>query len=321
MISKTDRIKGVMAGMAVADALGVPHETGKPVPDTGPVLEGGGYGFAPAEWSDDTQQAICLLRGLRSPLPAAGVAVELLKWYSDPDVRDIGPTSGRVLGQVKSRLARKYLRGDIKSPELVAAMTQIAAEVRGTSNGSLMRTAPVGLLPGGRDAVAAMAYRISDLTHGGTYTGDAAVLWSLAVQYMVDRGWEGSTLKHSESLREVLEAGLPYIPQGRREFWRSAVSEALDTADIRRFRSNSSAVGAFKAALWAVSHALDYESIVKLAVAIGGDTDTVAAIAGGLAGAMYGASTIPDEWYRQVHGWPGLKVADLEQLALELAGE
>ena len=41
------------------------------------------------------------------------------------------------------------------------------------------------------------------------------------------------------------------------------------------------------------------------AVRGGGDTDTVAAIAGGLLGAVYGASAVPAEWRRVLHGWPG----------------
>ena len=47
----------------------------------------------------------------------------------------------------------------------------------------------------------------------------------------------------------------------------------------------------------------------------GGDTDTVAAIAGGLLGAVYGASAVPAEWRRVLHGWPGLRTRDLVELA------
>ena len=51
------------------------------------------------------------------------------------------------------------------------------------------------------------------------------------------------------------------------------------------------------------------------AVRGGGDTDTVAAIAGGLLGAAYGASAVPAEWRRVLHGWPGLRTRDLVDLA------
>jgi ADP-ribosyl-[dinitrogen reductase] hydrolase len=52
------------------------------------------------------------------------------------------------------------------------------------------------------------------------------------------------------------------------------------------------------------------------AVRIGNDTDTVAAIAGQLLGACWGASAIPAEWRQHLHGWPGLREPDLVRLAV-----
>ena len=52
----------------------------------------------------------------------------------------------------------------------------------------------------------------------------------------------------------------------------------------------------------------------------GDDTDTVAAIAGALAGALWGATAVPAEWRQAVHGWPGLHADDLTDLALSTAG-
>ena len=54
------------------------------------------------------------------------------------------------------------------------------------------------------------------------------------------------------------------------------------------------------------------------AVRGGGDTDTVAAIAGGLLGAAHGASVVPAEWRRLLHGWPGLGTRDLVALATRI---
>ena len=47
----------------------------------------------------------------------------------------------------------------------------------------------------------------------------------------------------------------------------------------------------------------------------GDDTDTVAAIAGALLGAVHGASSLPEEWLGLLHGWPGLRADDLRDLA------
>lgn len=53
---------------------------------------------------------------------------------------------------------------------------------------------------------------------------------------------------------------------------------------------------------------------LEAAIRGGGDTDTVAAIAGSLAGAVYGTSALPDEWREKTCGWPGLRAADLEDM-------
>ena len=50
----------------------------------------------------------------------------------------------------------------------------------------------------------------------------------------------------------------------------------------------------------------------------GRDADTVAAIAGGLVGAAFGASAVPGEWRSAVHGWPGYNAADLLRLGCEI---
>jgi ADP-ribosyl-[dinitrogen reductase] hydrolase len=59
-----------------------------------------------------------------------------------------------------------------------------------------------------------------------------------------------------------------------------------------------------------LQHALD------AAVRIGHDTDTVAAIAGMVLGARWGASAVPARWREMLHGWPGLHADDLSRLAL-----
>ncbi len=62
------------------------------------------------------------------------------------------------------------------------------------------------------------------------------------------------------------------------------------------------------------------EAALRTAVGIGNDTDTVAAIAGGLLGATHGASAVPPSWRQVLHGWPGYRAADLARLALMAAG-
>ena len=65
--------------------------------------------------------------------------------------------------------------------------------------------------------------------------------------------------------------------------------------------------------------AAPFERTLHAALRIGHDTDTVAAIAGALAGAVWGASVIPERWLAPLHGWPGLNAEELKDLATRAA--
>jgi ADP-ribosylglycohydrolase len=325
MSDRQDRIRGVLIGQAAGDALGVHYELGTPSKGKAEML-GGGYGFEPYEWSDDTQQAIVIAQAAGDGYGTvagyvARAGVGLLRWYRSGPA-DVGPTAGAVLGRVRDtdNMLTVY-------PERVRKHLELAArqnyEGRGRamgrmSNGSLMRTNPAILPFLGRRAHGARVVReISDLTHADPMAGDAVVLWSLAVEYAIELGEKFDVGKH-------MVDGIHYLPEERKAAWHTLIAEAIGSSPYK-FRGNLAVVPAFQAALSTVSHTLavegGYEHGVQLAVDIGGDTDTIAAIAGGLLGAVYGASAVPGEWRSKLHGWPGLTGFELEHLALDAAGE
>lgn len=67
--------------------------------------------------------------------------------------------------------------------------------------------------------------------------------------------------------------------------------------------SNNTAIGAFAQSVWALRTFDRFERVVTAVIDLGGDTDTVAAIAGAIAGARFGAHAIPERWRAKVHGY------------------
>ena len=227
--------------------------------------------------------------------------------------KDVGVQTRSVL----SRAGRQGICAQTARAES-AALHKLTGRTAG--NGSLMRTAPLALAYFDDEAALVGATRaVSELTHYDPEAGDACVLWCLAIRHAILTG--------------ALDAriGLRHIDADRRDLWVSR----LDVAAASRpsdFTNNGWVVEALQAAWSAIAttpvpHDNPATGIFRVdhlrlaldaAVRGGNDTDTVAAIAGGLLGAAYGASAVPAEWRRLLHGWPGLRTRDLVAIATKI---
>ncbi len=296
---QVDRAVGVLVGQAVGDALGVPYEFGSaPLVGEPQMLGGGLGGIAPGQWSDDTEMALCIAEvaatgaDLRTRAALDAIAASFLRWYDDGPP-DIGNQTRTVLGGTPRDGGAAAMR---------AVSERLHARTGHTAgNGSLMRTGPVALAHlGDADAIAAAARAVSELTHLDPVAGDACALWCLAIDHAVRTG------------RLDVRAGLPHVDAS---YWEPLLDEA-ERVDAPHFaRRNGWVVAALQAAWSAISHTDGLVPGLHTAVAGGGDTDTVAAIAGQLLGAAHGAGAVPARYRRRVHGWPGMHVRDLHRLA------
>ena len=296
---------GVLIGCAAGDALGAGYEFAATVPER-PAMIGGGLGdFAPGEWTDDTAMTVLVADGLvgGAELPLEDIAEGFLGWYA-ADPADIGIQTRAVLSAAT----------DLDSMQRAARGYYAAHPDRAAGNGSLMRTSPVALAFAGDDhAIAEAASAISELTHADPTAGDACVLWSIAV----DRALREDRLDGARD-------GLALIPAERRTRWAQVLDNAAAGGPPAP-RDNGWCVTALQAALAAVlrTDTGDDDHLERgliAAVRIGGDTDTVAAIAGALLGARYGVDAVPEEWRRILHGWPGLDAQLLGSLARDVVG-
>lgn len=304
--AQLDRAAGVLLGTAAGDALGVPYEFESRVlrGDEAPQMLGGGLGdFAPGEWSDDTSMAMAAAdvaatgADLTTNEALDAIADNFLRWF-DGGPADIGIQTRAVLSATRRRLYRgKVGAGAIMRDEANAYAEQ---HPHSAGNGALMRTAPVALAHlDGRDDLADAARLVAGLTHADPLAGDSCVLWCEAIRVAVLDG------------RFDVRAGLDLLPDERVDQW-SAWLDAAESEPPKSFSPNGFTVTALQAAAAAITQTLvpgavpcrHLQNALDTAVRIGNDTDTVAAIAGGLLGAQWGASAVPWFWRRAVHGWP-----------------
>ncbi len=321
--AELDRALGVLLGTAAGDALGAGYEFGPPLaPDAEVAMAGGGsFGWAPGEWTDDTSMAIVIARAaadrldLRSAAAQDQIAADWAEWAAT--ARDVGV-------QTRSVLSAAAASGRVDAASVRAAAKAEHERTGHTAgNGSLMRTAPVALAylhdP---DGLAEAAAALSALTHFDPEAGEACVLWSLAIRHAVLTGSLDARI------------GLPHLAADRADVW----AERLDEAEANPpsdFDRNGWVVHALQGAWSAIARtpvpaempALGTFRVQHLRLALeeavrgGRDTDTVAAIAGGLLGAAYGSTAVPAVWRRRLHGWPGLRAGDLTAMTTAIVSD
>ncbi|MFF5771556.1 ADP-ribosylglycohydrolase family protein [Streptomyces californicus] len=308
-VDRGERVAGAVVGSAVGDALGAPFEFGLAGVFTARFPDGvgtmcGGGGWDPGEATDDTQMAVLVGESLleRAGLDLPDLFDRFRRWAAG-EPKDIGLQTEDVLtgGEPWDR----------------AAALHFQVNGRAAGNGSLMRaaTSAVYFAHSGRTTTMAAARRIAALTHG-----DRAA-------------WEGTAVLH-ELVRVALAGGDPLaaVPKAlaevhadHRDRWATVL--APDWRPDLATEFNGAVWPCLGTALWALRTTDGFERALAAAVDVGGDTDTVAAVTGGLAGAVYGIGAVPPRWTEPLHvplpGWAGrrLDTADLTALAERLDAE
>src|SRR3954451_24245761 len=311
---RSHRVAGALIGSAVGDALGAPFEFGPPgqfsarfpTAARGVATEmcgGGSLGWGPGEFTDDTQMALLLATSLVEcgELDEADVFDRFRSW-ARADPPDIGNQTRAVLGS--------------GLPWDAAAAEHFARSGRAAGNGSLMRTTPAAIwfAREGTEVTMDAARRISALPHGDPSTGEGCAIFHELMRVALDGG------DPLAAIPSALEA----VADEHRDRWATVLAADWTPADATE--SNGAVWPTLGQAVWALRNGCDFADVMRRVIDLGGDTDTVACVAGGLAGAVFGMGGIPSRWASAVHGLvPGhgdtvWRVADLQQLAAALDG-
>ncbi|MFC7694894.1 ADP-ribosylglycohydrolase family protein [Paeniroseomonas aquatica] len=235
----------------------------------------GPFDLEPGQWTDDTSMALALTDSLVTchGLDAADLMTRFLAWRQAGDYSctgecfDIGTTTSQALSRFR-RNGNAYAGS-------------VAEDSAG--NGSLMRVAPVALYALHDPVLATrLARDQSRTTHGAPQAVEAcdlfvsmlrsAILGTEREVVLAPRHWDG-------------HAAIRHVAAGA---WRNKSRASI--------RSTGYVVDTLEAALWSVGNTGNFEDALVLAVNLAGDADTVGAVAGQLAGAVYGASAIPKRW-------------------------
>lgn len=162
-------------------------------------------------------------------------------------------------------------------------------------NGSLMRILPAGLRFKSKplQSFADHLEKVSAITHGHARSKMACVFHGLMVRQLL-LGWR------LQSALDSARAEFTSCYQQSSEFstFRHILEDDLGSVPEAEIVSTGYVLHTLYASLWCLLTTRTFEECVLKAVNLGGDTDTMGCVAGGLAGVNYGLGAIPEKWLR-----------------------
>lgn len=321
-------IKSGIFSLVVADALGVPYEfRDRHYCDMNPMTDMIGHGTYDQEagtWSDDSSIALATLDGLTDYefgeddleglkiknfaeiIDYDSIARKFADWLVNNeytphgDVFDVGNTTRHA---IYSFYAGK-----------VDALHAGGAGERDAGNGSLMRILPVSFLiyflslkydfdeEGEMEAI----HNLSSITHRTLRCQMGCGIYiKIALELLKNYFGSEDDSKLLELVNNGINSAKEYYETKDEFAHELSIYEdvfSLEIQDFDRDEINGSGyvVDALKAALWCLLNNNNYRDTALAAVNLGHDTDTTAAIAGGLAGIYYGYDNIPSNWLDQI---------------------
>ncbi|BDZ51933.1 ADP-ribosylglycohydrolase [Frondihabitans sucicola] len=326
--ARRDRALGSLTGLAIGDALGMPTQSmslREIRADYGRITDFVdaspnqriAHGMRAATVTDDTEQAILVARLLidgGGHIDPREFADRLVEWERAMEARGsldlLGPSTKAAVGRI--------LRGVPVSE----------AGSGGTTNGAAMRIAPVGIAtpPGDTSSLVDAVVAASSVTHN---TG-LGIAGAAAVAAAVSAGIDGASREEAvdaavEAAREGAGRGV-WVAGGdiaaRIEWARSWLPRVPAEARLEAlFDVVGTSVASQESVVAAVALAsLDQDPWTTLgqAASVGGDTDTIGAMAGAILGAVFGTAVWPGAAVTRIDRVNGFDLAALADGLLEL---
>ena len=286
-----EQIKAVMIGHAIGDALGVPVEfTDRSELTESPVRDMRGYGTYPVPsgaWSDDTGMSVAALDVIADGEIDWDLIMDAFgEWYYNDKYTPTGEMFDA--GNICSCAIDNYFVHH--KPVDECGLT----DGNSNGNGSLMRIHPFALMTWFdrtlRPDFESVIGKASALTHAHERSKLACKIYTLILFKLLE-------MPQKAVIRSALDmAKRRYVENPEYGHYARLFDENFGKLSVNEIKSTGYVVDTLEAAVWCVLTTDSYMECVLKAVNLGDDTDTVAAVAGGLAGALYGYDAIPRDW-------------------------
>ena len=285
-MDQIERYRGTLLGLAAGDAVGTtvefrPPGSFQPLTD---MVGGGPFHLKPGQWTDDTSMALCLAESLveMAGFDPVDQLRRYVRWWREGHLSSTGRCFD-IGGTVSKALSHFERTGDPASGP---------TDPHSAGNGSIMRLAPVPLYYAEDPALAIdRSAASSRTTHGATEAVDGCrYLGALLVGAVRGASKDELLADHYSPVPDYWDER-PLAPRIA-----EIAAGSFKHRNPPAIKGTGYVVKSLEAALWAFFHGDNFREGCLLAVNLGDDADTTAAVYGQLAGAFYGEGGIPAEW-------------------------
>lgn len=289
-----EKIKSSLLGFIIGDTLGVPYEfiprQRMKLKPASKMVGGGSWEQPIGTWSDDTSMVLATLDCLSTRYDLTLLGSNFQQWYY---LNEYTP-HGKVFDiGTQTRAGIDRINDLIKSNKQVTPIPPSTDEKK-NGNGSLMRILPFGFYLRFNQPIEERYQIISDvssLTHSHIRSVISCFIYSdLVMELMVD----GDKFSAFKKMQSRVSGFLQYkVPQNELSLFDRILRSDISRLEESTIQSGTYVLETLEAVLWCFLLQGNYKDSVLEAVNLGGDTDTVAALVGGLSGITY---EIPVEW-------------------------
>ena len=303
-------VKSAIFGVCVGDALGVPVEfRSREELKRSPVtrMRAMGTHRQPlGTWSDDSSLTLCLAESLCNGYDLEDIALKFLQWYNT----EIWTPHGNIfdIGIATRQAIYRISKGVI--PQLCGGTSEFD-----NGNGSLMRILP--LLFYIKDFSIEKRFdvikEVSSITHGHIRSVISCFIY---LEFLIEILIKSEKLEAYQKMQTKVKDFLnnsPICSQNEMDLFDRILKNDISKYPEDIIKSSGYVLHSLEASLWCFLNSKNYSEAVLKAVNLGEDTDTTAAITGGIAGIFYGFENIPEEWVVEL-----VRKDDIEKLCEKL---
>lgn len=313
---KSNKVVDALLGVALGDAVGVPYEfTPREELHANPATEmigHGTYNQPKGTWSDDSSLTFCLAESLIGGYDLKDISEKFIKWVDKAywtahnQVFDIGITTSIAISRLRELIDEGNLDELIRQKDY--------GNDWDNGNGSLMRIIPLLFHIKGKPIKEQfeIVWEVSALTHRHIRAAMSCMIYlNLAEKLLEGKDKVNAYKEMRVEIAELWDA-IDFPEKERKHFDKLIHNDIRDTP-IDDLKTGGYVIEVLESSIWFFLNKDSYKDTILSIINLGHDTDTSAAIAGGLAGLYYGREAMPKEWVASI-----ARLDDIVELANKL---